>query len=390
MPGIRLGQLADRARQQTGGHRRQRGDRDEAAPVREQLVGARGDRLDVDQDALERHEQIAARLRQRDMPLVAVEQLHADGGLELLNLHGERGLRHVQLGRGAREAAGAGEREKCADMPQIVDHAATDLLSFSLITEIRTIQLSNSRGGITFNGVRARPCRPSGLPQPRVARRTAVAPVPLNLVFFGPPGAGKGTQADRFAARHRIPKISTGDMLRKAIQDGTRVGAARARHAAARRARRRRSHHLDRGRAARAARHRERVRARRLPAHDSAGRGARRAARRSRRRQRRRAGRARRRSRSAASPSRGREDDEAFVIKERLAVYSRETEPVLEYYRRRSVVTILDGNRPLDEVTEAIEQAMSKAKILNRRTGDHAEIQKHFQDLLISCEARLC
>ena len=49
--------------------------------------------------------------------------------------------------------------------------------------------------------------------------------MPLNLVFFGPPGAGKGTQADRFAARHGIPKISTGDMLRKAIQDGTRVGA---------------------------------------------------------------------------------------------------------------------------------------------------------------------
>ena len=49
--------------------------------------------------------------------------------------------------------------------------------------------------------------------------------MPLNLVFFGPPGAGKGTQADRFAARHHIPKISTGDMLRKAIQDGTRVGA---------------------------------------------------------------------------------------------------------------------------------------------------------------------
>ena len=48
---------------------------------------------------------------------------------------------------------------------------------------------------------------------------------------------------------------------------------------------------------------------------------------------------------------RGREDDEAWVIKERLAVYSRETEPVLEYYRRRSAVTILDGNRPLDDVT---------------------------------------
>ena len=55
---------------------------------------------------------------------------------------------------------------------------------------------------------------------------------------------------------------------------------------------------------------------------------------------------------------RGREDDEAFVIKERLAVYSRETEPVLEYYRRRNVVTILDGNRPMDAVTEAIERVV--------------------------------
>ena len=58
----------------------------------------------------------------------------------------------------------------------------------------------------------------------QVVRRTAVTQVPLNLVFFGPPGAGKGTQADRFAERHQIPKISTGDILRKAIQDGTRIG----------------------------------------------------------------------------------------------------------------------------------------------------------------------
>jgi adenylate kinase len=57
---------------------------------------------------------------------------------------------------------------------------------------------------------------------------------------------------------------------------------------------------------------------------------------------------------------RGREDDEAYVIRERLAVYSRETEPVLEYYRRRGVVTVLDGNRPLDEVTVAIEETFKK------------------------------
>jgi adenylate kinase len=58
---------------------------------------------------------------------------------------------------------------------------------------------------------------------------------------------------------------------------------------------------------------------------------------------------------------RGREDDDAYVIKERLAVYSRETEPVLEFYRRRGVVTILDGNRPLDDVSAAIELAVEKS-----------------------------
>lgn len=199
----------------------------------------------------------------------------------------------------------------------------------------------------------------AGVPQPRFARRTAVAPapVPLNLVFFGPPGAGKGTQADRFAARHHIPKISTGDMLRKAVQDETRVGqlvratlqcgalvgddliislvAERLEQpdtakgfvldgfprtipqAAALDALL-----ADRGGVSVIALvvHADEV-VRRLAV-------------------------------------RGREDDDAFVIRERLAVYSRETEPVLEYYRRRGVVTVLDGNRPLDEVTESIDAAI--------------------------------
>jgi adenylate kinase len=201
---------------------------------------------------------------------------------------------------------------------------------------------------------------PSALPQPRIARRTALKDVPLNLVFFGPPGAGKGTQADLVAARHRIPKISTGDILRKAIQDGTRIGALvrdtlqsgalvgddliisivaerleqpdtangfvldgfprTIPQAAA----------LDAMLADRGG-----VRVVALVVH--ADEVIRRLA------------------------SRGREDDDAYVIKERLAVYSRETEPVLQYYRRRGVVTVLDGNRPLGEVTESIEEAL-KAK----------------------------
>ena len=46
----------------------------------------------------------------------------------------------------------------------------------------------------------------------------------FNLVMIGPPGAGKGTQADRVCRAYGIPKISTGDILREAVHDGTSLG----------------------------------------------------------------------------------------------------------------------------------------------------------------------
>jgi adenylate kinase len=54
---------------------------------------------------------------------------------------------------------------------------------------------------------------------------TQAAP-PVRVIFLGPPGAGKGTQAGRLANHYRVPRISTGDMLRDAISQGTELGRA--------------------------------------------------------------------------------------------------------------------------------------------------------------------
>src|SRR6476661_753561 len=46
----------------------------------------------------------------------------------------------------------------------------------------------------------------------------------LNLILFGPPGAGKGTQAARLQEDFRLPYVATGDILRAAVRDGTELG----------------------------------------------------------------------------------------------------------------------------------------------------------------------
>jgi adenylate kinase len=48
----------------------------------------------------------------------------------------------------------------------------------------------------------------------------------INVVMLGPPGAGKGTQAERLSRTRKVPKISTGDILREAVQEETGVGRA--------------------------------------------------------------------------------------------------------------------------------------------------------------------
>jgi adenylate kinase len=48
----------------------------------------------------------------------------------------------------------------------------------------------------------------------------------LNLILFGPPGAGKGTQAARLQEDFRLPYVATGDILRAAVKEGTELGMA--------------------------------------------------------------------------------------------------------------------------------------------------------------------
>jgi adenylate kinase len=48
--------------------------------------------------------------------------------------------------------------------------------------------------------------------------------IPVNVVLIGPPGCGKGTQAVRLAEQYAIPHISTGEILRAAVRDGSDLG----------------------------------------------------------------------------------------------------------------------------------------------------------------------
>jgi adenylate kinase len=182
----------------------------------------------------------------------------------------------------------------------------------------------------------------------------------LNLILFGPPGAGKGTQAQIVAARHGIPQISTGDMLRDAVASGTDLG-------------RRAKAVMERGdlvsddlilgivreRLARSdcrpgfildgfprtvaqaealdklleqqGRDSARVVSLRVPEDEL--------------------------TRRILSRGEGRADDTEEAVRNRLAVYRRETEPVLEHYGSASIE--IDGIGSIDQVADRIEKEIA-------------------------------
>lgn len=175
------------------------------------------------------------------------------------------------------------------------------------------------------------------------------------IVLLGPPGSGKGTQAARLAADLGVPAISTGEMLRSAVAAGTPLGRTVAGI-------------MNAGRLVDDATMADVVTARlaendaqggflldgyprTLPQAETLG-------------------------EILAEQGvelegvvlidvppevlverallRQRADDTAEVIRERLAVYARETAPLIGYYRDRGLLEEIDGHRTMDEVTAAL------------------------------------
>jgi len=190
----------------------------------------------------------------------------------------------------------------------------------------------------------------------------------MNVILFGPPGAGKGTQAARLAEQHGLAHLSTGDMLRAAVDAGTPVGKeAEAVMAAGKLV----SDELickvvaDRIEEPDCAEGfildgfpRTLAQAEALDAMLAAK------------------GKAidvvieltvdeaeliRRIEGRAAETGGARADDNALTLKKRLDVYHAQTAPVLPFYREKGVLRSIDGMQSMDAVTRAIEAALPKA-----------------------------
>ena len=194
----------------------------------------------------------------------------------------------------------------------------------------------------------------------------------MRLIFLGPPGAGKGTQAARIVAKHGIPQLSTGDMLRAAVAAGTPVGqkakavmdagglvsdeivigivADRIEEADAKKGfildgfprTLAQAEALDAmldGKGLKL----DAVLELKVDQSKLVDRIVRRAE----------------EARAAGQPVR--KDDDPEVFKTRLEAYNRDTAVVAPYYEKRGQLTAIDGMQPIDSVSQAINEALSVA-----------------------------
>jgi adenylate kinase len=191
----------------------------------------------------------------------------------------------------------------------------------------------------------------------------------MKLVLLGPPGAGKGTQAERLVARYKITPLSTGEMLRTAVAAGSAIGLqvkeimargdlvsdelvvtliAQSIDAPA----------ANNGfildgfprTASQAQTLDELLRVRRLTIDAAIELKVNEAALL-----------ARIETRVAQHKSKGhgiREDDDASVLNQRIKNYKIQTAPVSDYYRQAGLLLTIDGMQPADQVEANIEQAL--------------------------------
>ncbi|WP_332690936.1 adenylate kinase [Bosea sp. (in: a-proteobacteria)] len=192
----------------------------------------------------------------------------------------------------------------------------------------------------------------------------------MRLIFLGPPGAGKGTQAIRIVEKHRIPQLSTGDMLRAAVAAGSPVGvkakavmdsgglvsdeivigivADRIEEPDAKTGfildgfprTLAQAEALDVMLASKGLKL-DKVLELKVDQSKLVDRIVRRAE----------------EAKAAGLPVR--KDDDPEVFKTRLQAYNRDTAVVAPYYEQRGQLTAIDGMQPIDAVTSAIEKALS-------------------------------
>jgi len=214
----------------------------------------------------------------------------------------------------------------------------------------------------------------------------------MRLILLGPPGAGKGTQAQRLVAKHGLVQLSTGDMLRAAVRAGTPVGLKA-------------KDIMDRGelvpddvvvaivsdridepdakngfildgfpRTAAQAEALEDMLADKGMALDGVvelkvdeGILVRRIE-----------------NRVKEMTARGeplRPDDNPDILKTRLEAYRRQTAPLIDYYREKGTLRAVDGMAPIDEVTDAINWIFQKpaARNANKASAKPVKIKQKLE-----------